>query len=99
MRFILLILVFSAAVALKAQEKDTIRYSLATPYDAVITHLQYLQPNSYYPEIASKALKKDERSNEEIASLAIKLKQIFDGSGEYIDVDEIPRVSNYKDSL
>ncbi|QSE97276.1 mechanosensitive ion channel family protein [Fulvivirga lutea] len=98
MRITLLILLLGISGLLKGQKKDTVSYNLATPYDAVITHLQYLQPDSYYPEIASKALKNEGRSNEEIVSLSIKLKQIFDGSGEEIEIDEIPRTPNYIDS-
>lgn len=78
---------------------DTVTYNLSTPYDAVLNHLKYLQADNYLPNVASKSLIHENRSEEAIEELGIKLKQIFDGSGLYIELDEIPRVRNYKDSI
>ncbi len=80
-------------------EQDSLEYSLATPYDAIFTHLRYLQPDNYYPEISSKVLKNDRSDDKDIKELSIKLKQIFDGSAIYIDLDEVPRETNYKDTI
>jgi MscS family membrane protein len=83
----------------QSNEQDTLEYSLATPYDAILTHLKYLQPDNYNPEIATKALSKTTRDIEELESLSIKLKQIFDGSAILIDLDAVPREIDYRDSV
>ena len=100
MRYWLLIFVFVICFLKgNGQNNDTLTYNVSTPYDAILTHLMYLQPDNYYPVLASKALKNDGLDQEKLNELAIKLKQVFDGSGEYIDLDEIPRIANYKDSV
>ncbi len=73
--------------------------NLSSPYNAVVTHLQYLQEESYYPEISAKALAADDFSQQESIELAIKLKQIFDGTGNYIDTELIPNLPNFVDTL
>jgi len=80
-----------------AQEKSPVA-DLTTPYGAVVTHLKFLQEESYYPEISAKALSAEEYSEDEKIKLAIKLKQIFDGTGNYIDTELVPRLENYTDS-
>ncbi|ELR73521.1 Potassium efflux system KefA protein [Fulvivirga imtechensis AK7] len=79
--------------------KDTLEYSLVTPYHTVFTHLKYLQDDSYHPGIAAKALHPEYAEGEKAENLAIQLKQILDGRGIYIDLDEIPRTTEYKDSV
>ncbi len=83
----------------QGQNVDTITYNLSTPYDAVLNHLKYLQPDSYYPEIAAKSLHDKRNGKTDIVELSTKLKQVFDGSGLYIELDDIPRETNYKDSI
>ncbi|HNP20246.1 MAG TPA: mechanosensitive ion channel family protein [Fulvivirga sp.] len=80
-------------------EQDSLEYSLATPYDAILTHLKYLQPDDFHPEISSKALNKEGRNGKDLKDLSLKLKQIFDGSAIFIDLNEIPRETNYKDTV
>lgn len=88
-----------AVIDLQGQEKDTISFSLATPYDAILTHLKFLQPDSYRPDIAAKAINFDDQQQEVKELLAIKLKQIFDGGGIYIELEDYSRNVNYKDSI
>lgn len=95
----ILILIFLAITSLKGQVVDTVSYSLATPYDAILTHLQYLQSESYLPSISAKALKFNNQNEEAKLELAIKLKQIYDGSGVYIELEDYSRNTNYKDSI
>lgn len=81
-----------------AQKKPGVK--LGTPREAVYSHLVNLQDESYFPDEAAKALsfkgKKLEQS--EKADLARKLKQIYDGAGFYVEVEEIPNNFNYQDS-
>ena len=82
---------------------DTSVVNLHTPRQAIRTHLLYLQEDSYQPELSAKALNPNKLnggkySQEELISLAIKLKQIYDGSGFYIDLEEIPDQADFTDS-
>lgn len=79
--------------------KDTITYNLSTPYNTVLTHLQYLQPDNYHPRVAAKVFNPEAFSEEEAINLAIELKQVFDGRGIYIELEDVPRVRDFKDSV
>lgn len=96
--WVALFLIIASLRIVSGQNKDTLAYNISTPYHTVLNHLKYLQPDNYYPEIAAKSLRQGDYSTEKINELAVKLKQIFDGSGEYIEVDDIPRTTTYKDS-
>lgn len=72
---------------------------LSTPYSTIYTHLYYLQEDQYQPELAARAFSLEDRSLEEAGELAVKLKQILDGEGIYIDMDLVPRTPLYTDSL
>ena len=78
-------------------QRDTA--NLSTPYNSVKTHLQFLQGDSYYPEISAKVFSSDQFTDEKAENLAIKLIQILDGKGLYIDLDLIPNDPNYIDSI
>jgi len=63
------------------------------PYTTIYNHLYYLQMDSYDPERAALSLP---NNSEE---LSIKLKQILDGKGLFLDLNRIPQDSMYLDSL
>ncbi len=68
-----------------------------SPYHVIYNHLYYLQDDSYDPSMSA-------RSFPEVNALqnqksGIKLKQILDGKGLYLDMDVIPKNPNYKDSI
>ena len=63
------------------------------PYTTIYNHLYYLQSDSYIPERA--ALSLPNRS----VKLSIKLKQVLDGKGLFIDLNRLPLDSTYVDSL
>ncbi|MTI21371.1 mechanosensitive ion channel family protein [Fulvivirga sp. RKSG066] len=79
--------------------KDTLVYNLSSPYHTVLTHLKFLQDETYHPKVSAKVFDPDYFSEEEAVNLAKELKQIYDGRGIYIDLEEIPRVGAYKDSV
>ena len=78
--------------------QDSLSVDLSSPQAAVITHLMYLQSETYDEHKASVPFNLDRRSSDEAIELAIKLKQILDGEGIYIEVSEIPSAANYYDS-
>lgn len=93
MLFARIVLVFG-----QADLMDSSRVSLANPYQTVYTHLEYLSDINYHPEISSQAFIQEGVDAKRARSAAIKLKQILDGEGIYIEMDDIPRDSNYLDS-
>jgi len=84
--------------AIYAQTFDSLDYNLSNPYSSVTTHLKYLQDNSYSPEISAKAFEQEGIDQALAKDAAIKLKQVLDGEGIYVDVDLIPKNPNHLDS-
>ncbi|MCA6079067.1 mechanosensitive ion channel family protein [Fulvivirga sedimenti] len=70
--------------------------NLTSPYFTVYTHLDNLQEDNYFPEVAARTLHPSIQDDRQ--ELAIKLKQVLDGSGIIIDMDELPRNQDYYDS-
>lgn len=74
-------------------------HSLNSPYSATLTFFYNLREDNYDPETAAEVLRTSGQSLEESKRLAIQLKQIFDGNGVYVRINEIPNDPNYIDSL
>ena len=94
-----ILFLFVAHLSKAQQQKDkkvTIKADLSSPYHTVINHLKYLQDREYYPEISAQSLHAPNIKRR--TELAIKLKQIFDGAGIYVDPDFIPKNTHYTDS-
>jgi MscS family membrane protein len=90
----ILFLLLPAALPAQSQLKADLR----TPYNAVYTHLYYLQPDTYRPDRAARPIQ-GVNDKEEAKALAIKLKQILDGKGLRVDISAIPEDADYRDSL
>lgn len=73
-------------------------FSLASPYDAVLTHLYFLEEGTYHPDSAAMALNIQNPGGELAQEKAILLKQFLDGAGYFIDIDAIPHDPAYMDS-
>jgi len=96
-RITLAISCFCWATAVQAQETQ-LDYSLASPYETVITHLGFLEKGNYYPTIAAKAISQDHRSEEEAVAIALKLKELYEKEGIDIDITQLSKESDYIDS-
>ncbi|MBV6644874.1 MAG: mechanosensitive ion channel [Cyclobacteriaceae bacterium] len=72
---------------------------LGSPQQSVRTHLYYLQDETYNDSLAALPFQGGDRTLAEAKELAIQFKQILDGEGLYIDVDDIPASAEYYDSL
>lgn len=84
--------------SLNGQNQDEgIELTLETPYNTVLVHLYYLQPDSYQPELAAQTLA-NVQDSARASRLAIQLKQIYDGEGLYVAVNTVPQDPNYVDS-
>ncbi len=98
MKRILFTLLFLGGLSsfLQAQEIDTLKQYLRSPYATVVTHLKYLQPESYQPELSALVIENADKKRAK--ELAVELKQVLDGRGLYVDVEGMPRIPNYIDS-
>jgi MscS family membrane protein len=92
-RLVLFFLMISSAL-LSAQE--TTGVNLSTPNATIYTHLYFLQSDTYQPEKAAKTILPNSIDNPEKA--AIRLKQILDGKGLFVDFKAIPKNRDYIDS-
>ena len=75
------------------------RHDLSSPYAAIYTHLFFLQNDSFFPEISARAFLQPGINQEEAMEAAIKLKQVFDGRGFYIQMASLPVDPMYVDSV
>lgn len=82
---------------LKAQ--NTLPEKFSSPYEVIYNHLKYLQEEEYIPSQAAKSLYHSDLSPKQLEGLAIELKQILDGTGSYVALDDVPKAGNYYDSL
>lgn len=72
---------------------------LNSPMQSVRTHLYFLQPDNYNDSLAALPFLKHAKNEDEARWVAIKLKQVLDGEGIYIDIESIPSKPSYYDSL
>ncbi|ARV07346.1 mechanosensitive ion channel protein MscS [Polaribacter sp. SA4-10] len=77
--------------------QDSIRVDLSNPHATVYTHLYFLQSDSYEPKKAAKTIQGLEE--DEAIQRAIKIKQVLDGKGLFVDVNKIPTNPSYKDTI
>lgn len=72
---------------------------LSNPQSTVFTHLYFLQEDSYQPEKSALAIYGEGLSLEKKKEVAIKIKQILDGKGIFVDINLLPDEANYTDSI
>ncbi len=79
---------------------DTADYnSLRSPYHTTLTFFYNLSEENYRPEAAAKTLNMAGMPSGDSMRLAIKLKQIIDGRGIYVHINEVPNDPQYRDTL
>lgn len=93
------VLIFLFSMTTLVAQEDALPSVFKSPYEAVYNHLKYLQEESLNPSQAAKSLTKGGWDTEELIQLSIELKQIYDGSANYINLEDIPKSADYKDSL
>jgi len=71
---------------------------LNNPYQTIRNHLYYVNEDHYFPKVSAASFNLDKHDSADAIIWAIKLKQILDGSGIYIQLDELPRESDFVDS-
>ncbi len=95
-KYLLIFSIFLIQLSVFAQ--DSLVANTSNPRATVRTHLYFLQDNHYYPELAALAFKQTGIDIKTAKESAIKLKQIWDGSGTFINLDDLSENSNHKDS-
>ncbi len=99
-KLIVLLLLTTSFIGVNAQTDSTeAAINISTPYHSVYNFLYYLQPDSYEPEKSLKSFQHPGMTPEASLDLAIKLKQVLDGKGIYVYVDDFPKEANYVDTL
>ena len=79
------------------QNLDSVSVNLSNPNATLNTHLYFLQEDSYQPKKAAKTIFGIEEKK--AIKKAIKIKQILDGKGLFVDFNKVPVNANYKDSI
>lgn len=74
--------------------QEEVEFSTESPYHTVLAHLYFLQPDSYDPSKAANTLFRLEGEHD-AEQLAIMLKQILDGRGLFVNLEELPRDPAY----
>ncbi|MBD8487878.1 mechanosensitive ion channel family protein [Echinicola sp. CAU 1574] len=78
---------------------DTVSYlNLSSPYHTTLTFFHNLEEENYKPGLAAKTLGGYEMDTDNAIKQVVKLKQIFDGRGVYVDMDDVPNETQYADS-
>lgn len=95
--FVLLLLWVFGAGLVYAQEQEVA--DLSTPSRSLRYYTLYMDEDNYYPDKAAKVFYSGYATKEEAQALAIKLKQIIDGKGIFIDLGKIPDIPDFTDSL
>ena len=73
--------------------------STSTPYNTIFTHLYFLQPDSYQPELAAQAIDPSAvADSSERVKRSIQLKQILDSEGLFDNLEKLPKQMDYVDS-
>jgi len=78
---------------------ETVTVNLSTPFHALRTHLYFLQPESYDPDKSARVFMYPDIRLEDAREHAIRLKQVFDGKGYYINMQGAPREPNFTDTI
>lgn len=90
--FTLLILISTSLFS-----QENVQVDLSNPNASIYTHIYFLMPNSYEPEKSAQSI--HGLSKPESISVAIKIKEIFDGRGKLIDFDKVPNDPKYLDTI
>lgn len=72
--------------------------NLSSPYHTALTFFYNLSESRYQPEIAAQALNLTEENAGQGKTLAVKLKQIFEGKGFIVTPSDIPNEQHYRDT-
>jgi MscS family membrane protein len=93
--FKVLCMVFLSVSMALAQPKNT---QFSSPFHTINHHLENTDDENFEPSLAAEVFDANQWSLEEREDLAIKLIQIYRGTGIVIDLEEVPQDPDYFDS-
>ncbi|MFO7825773.1 MAG: mechanosensitive ion channel family protein [Cyclobacterium sp.] len=73
--------------------------NFSSPYHTTYTFFYNLNEQDYNPSIAAGALNMAGSEGQNAEALAVMLKQVFDGNGVYVKMNEIPNNPNFSDTV
>ncbi|MDN3687092.1 mechanosensitive ion channel family protein [Cyclobacterium jeungdonense] len=89
--------VFDSEISYLPDTTDIHDYS--TPYHTTYTFFYHLNEQNFDPSIAAEALNMDGSEGQNAEALAVMLKQVFDGNGVYVYMNDVPNTPNYRDTV
>ena len=94
----LLCVIICISTVISAQTYQQVRPSNESPYHTILTHLYFLQNDTYHPERTRIAFPADLDSATAVTK-ALQIKSILDAKGLFVQLNKIPQNPNYTDSL
>ncbi len=89
----------SNAYGQETKVANNIEVNLSSPYHTMLTHMHFLHSGSYDPDKAAAAFLHPEVDTASATTLAIRLKQAWDGRGHLVDLERIPKDEAYTDTV
>lgn len=83
------------SIYVNAQESEEV--DLSNPHATIYTHLNFLQNDTYQPEKSAATIYG--LSEKKAIEKVLKIKQVLDGKGLFVDYNKVPNNPNYKDSI
>jgi MscS family membrane protein len=74
-------------------------HNFSSPYHTTYTFFYNLDEQTYAPSVSAGALNMTGSEGRNAQALAIKLKQVFDGKGVYVRMNEVPNNPDYRDTI
>ena len=96
-KILLFFLILPSILGAQEQFSDSLKVDLSSPNATINTHLKFLQEDNYQPQKAAKTIFGLE--DKKAIRKAVKIKQVLDGKGLFVDVNSIPTNTNYIDSV
>lgn len=81
-----------------ALAQDSLFVDLSSPYGAIRTHLFFLSEDQYDAHQAAAPFRRKGITEEAAQEKAIMLKQVLDGEGIFIHMEDVPREADFYDS-
>lgn len=95
----LLVLIFLLIDLAALAQRDTLPDQFDNPRDVIYNHLFYLQDQTFNDMQSAKSLARTNLPRSKRAKLALQIKQVLDGSGHFIVIEDLPDDPRYLDSL
>lgn len=97
--FIALIIIASLQFSIGQDGEITASAKLASPYESLNTYFNNLKVRNYHPEVAASIVSPSIESLEERIDIVVKLKEILNKKDLRPNMSQVPRYTEYKDTI